>query len=420
MRTATIPISATTHGRWKDARAPDNGGMKPTLSHAGNPWRRVAWLGLVSLLIAIASESARAAGGPLLQSLGAGAAAVGFIAGAGELLGYTLRLAAGKLADRPGGPWRMLAAGTAIGLCAVAALSRSFSWPAVAVLLVVERIGRAVRSPARDVMVASLSQGVGHGRGFGFHRLFDQVGGIVGPLALAALLEAGFSYQRSFAILVVPAAGSLMLLAAIRTTPIEGSPMAGSEPASPAKLPPSFWLLCSIAALLAAGTADFALIAFHYARTGAVSAPALPALYAAAMTVEAGAALALGFVLHRVGAVSLFFTIAFSIAAAPLVFTNAVSPFVAISVWSAGMGGQYLLLRALVPQIVPRERWGSAFGWFNAVFGAAWFAGSSAMGVAYAHRPSWVAGMGAALQLSAVPAVVALSRKTAKKSITKR
>ena len=394
--------------------------MKPTLSHAGNPWRRVAWLGLVSLLIAIASESARAAGGPLLRSLGAGAAAVGFVAGAGELLGYTLRLAAGKLADRPGGPWRMLAAGTAIGLCAVAALSLAGPWPMAAVLLVVERIGRAVRSPARDVMVASLSEGVGHGRGFGFHRLFDQVGGIVGPLALAALLEASFSYQRSFAILVVPAAGSLVLLAAIRGMHVEAPSMAGFEPASRTKLPGTFWLLCSVAAMLAAGTADFALIAFHYARTGAVSEPALPALYAAAMTVEAGAALALGFVLHRVGAASLLFTIALSIAAAPLVFTNAVSPFIAISVWSAGMGGQYLLLRALVPQIAPQERWGSAFGWFNAVFGAAWFAGSGAMGVAYAHRPSWVAGIGAVLQMSAVPAVVALSRTTAKRSAIKR
>ena len=394
--------TSITVGRRDHSRAPDNRLMKPTLSQAdvGGSWRGITQLGFVSLLIAIASESARASAGPLLQDLRASAAAVGIVAGSGELLGYTLRLAAGNLADRRGGSWRLLFGGTTLGLAAVALLALAREWWIAAVLLIAERVGRAIRTPARDVMLASLSDGIGHGPAFGFHRLFDQAGGIVGPLVVAALMSFGWSYQGSFAVLVLPAAGSLVLLLAMRPSPKSHE---AAEQRVLGPLPKELWVLCGTGALLAAGTADFALIAFHYAKTGAAVGAAIPALYAAAMCVEAGAALALGFVLNRLGRWSLLLTIAMSAVAGPLIFSGAAAPVLAVALWSAGMGGQYLLLRAMVPQVVGAARRGAAFGLFNTVFGLAWFAGSAAMGVLYARNPSAVGWMSAGLQLSAVP-----------------
>jgi hypothetical protein len=377
--------------------------MKPTAAMQNVGWRPVVWLGLVSLLTAIASESARAVGGPLLQSMGAGAAAVGVVAGSGELIGYTLRLAAGFAADRPGGAYRLLLAGTVLGIAAVALLSLAPGWGFAAVLLLCERVGRALRTPARDVMLASASERIGHGPGFGLHRLFDQAGGVVGPLVLAALVSVGVAYQPAFAILAVPAAGAIVLLIAGRSTGYaahESPARAGRPP-----LPRTFWVLCATAGLMAAGTADFALIAFHFARTGAAGPASIPLLYAFAMAVEGVAAVALGFALKRVGASALLLTIAMSVTAAPMLFAGMAPPMIAVALWSIGMGGQYSLLRALVPAFVGPASRGAAFGWFNTAFGLCWFAGSAAMGVLYGRGPAALVPLAIVAQVAAVPLV---------------
>ncbi len=362
----------------------------------------VVRLGLISLLTAIAGEAARAAGGPLLASLGANAAAVGIVAGAGELLGYTLRLGVGFLADRPGGAWRLLFIGTAAGISAVALMSLAPGWQVLAALLVTERVGRALRTPARDVLLANASEVMGHGRGFGIHRLLDQTGAVLGPLLLGLLAAVGVAYRPAFALLVVPSLGAIALLLAFR-----GTNAAHIEPASDAggKLSRSFWILCAAGGLLAAGTADFALISFHFARTGIAGAAAIPMLYALAMALEGVAALALGFLLHRTGALALMLTIAASVLAAPLLFLSH-NPWLAVAAWSIGMGGQYALLRALVPGCVPSHMRGAAFGWFNTVFGMCWCAGSAAMGVLYSSSPAGVVWIAVTSQLAAVPVVL--------------
>jgi hypothetical protein len=382
--------------------------MKTNLGR-GAGWRPVVWLGWVSLLTALASESARAVGGPLLQMMGASAAAVGLVAGGGELAGYTLRLAAGFWADRPGGAYRLLSVGTALGIAAVALLAVAPGWGWVAVLLLCERVGRALRTPARDVFLASASERMGYGLGFGVHRLFDQAGGVVGPLMLAALVSAGFAYQTSFAVLVIPAAAAMVMLWRGRGV-YGGGRRAGQDGGGGAGLSRAFWVLCGAGGLMAAGTADFALIAYHFARGGSAGLAGIPTMYAFAMAVEGLAVVALGFCLKRAGAAVLLVTIGMSVAAAPMLFAGWASPWVAVAVWSVGMGGQYSMLRALVPEFVEAGLRGRAFGWFNTVFGLCWFGGSAAMGVLYGRGPMGVVGLAVGAQLAAMPLVVVLER----------
>jgi hypothetical protein len=368
-----------------------------------NLFSSVVRLGLISLLTAIAGEAARSAGGPLLASLGANAALVGIVAGTGEFLGYTLRLGAGFFADRPGGAWRLLFSGTVLGVSAVGFMSIAPGWRSIAALLLMERVGRALRTPARDLMLAEASEGVGHGRGFGLHRLLDQAGAVLGPFGLGLLAAAGVGYQPSFAILVLPSLGAIYALLAIRG---QHSRHDDTLPDGKERLPGAFWIVCITGGLLAAGTADFALISFHYARTGVAGAAVIPLLYSLAMAVEGGAALGLGFLLHRSGPLALLFTIAMSVIAAPVVFLARGHAWWAVAAWSSGMGGQYAVLRALIPGYVPAAIRGSAFGWFNSVFGICWCAGSAAMGILYGRDPAAVVWLAAGAQVAAVPMVL--------------
>jgi MFS family permease len=384
--------------------------MKPSFSHAAEPWRPVLWLGLLSLLTAIAGEAARSVSGPFLKQLGASAIAVGVIAGAGELLGYTLRLGAGFLADRPGGAWRWLLAGTVLGISAAPLLAVAPGWQVAAALYLMERIGRAVRTPARDVLLSAASDRIGHGPGFGVHRLLDQTGAVIGPLAVAALFSARNGYRTAFAVLFLPSlAGVALLMWVRRRYPDLATPAGPPETLHSSRLPGSFWWLCATAGLLAAGTTDFALISYHLARQGRAGPAEIPVLYAAAMALEGVAATALGFVLHKLGALSLLITIAMSVAAAPLVFLANVPPLSGVAAWSIGMGGQYALLRALVPGRVPPHSRGAAFGWFNTVFGVCWFLGSAAMGVLYAHSLVGLVWFAIASQVATVPLVLRMA-----------
>jgi Major Facilitator Superfamily len=380
-------------------------------------WHPVVWLGLVSLLTAIAGEAARGVSGPFLKQLGASAAAVGVVAGAGELLGYTLRLGAGFLADRPGGAWRLLLAGTLLGISAVPLLAFAPGWQVAAGLYLIERIGRAVRTPARDVLLSAASEGMGHGPGFGVHRLLDQTGAVIGPLAVAALFSTRTGYRTALVVLFVPSLAGVMLLRWVRT---RFPDLATSSPSigelGPSPLPRSFWWLCAAAGLLAAGTADFALISYHLVRLGRAGPAEIPVLYAVAMSLEGIAALALGLALRRLGPIALLMTIGLSAIAAPLVFLADVPAVVGVAVWSVGMGGQYALLRALVPGSVAVHSRGAAFGWFNTVFGVCWFAGSAAMGVMYSRSLTALVWFAVGSQFAAVPIVIAMSRTSGSKS----
>ena len=179
---------------------------------AGQPLRFVLLLGLVSLFADATYEGARSITGPYLALLGAGAAAVGAVAGFGELVGYALRLATGYLSDRTGRYWAIAILGYAVNLAAVPLLALAGRWEVAALLIIAERTGKAIRTPARDAMLSYVTRGMGHGRGFGLHEALDQVGAVAGPLLVAGALRWRGSYRLGFALLLVPALAALAVL----------------------------------------------------------------------------------------------------------------------------------------------------------------------------------------------------------------
>src|SRR5207249_11467684 len=127
-------------------------------------------------------------GGPFLGTLGASAFAVGFVSGLGEMVGYALRLASGYIADKTRSYWMLTIVGYSLNLAAVPLLAVANGWVIAAILIVLERTGKAIRTPSRDVMLSQAAKQVGRGWGFGLHEAMDQTGACLGPLIVAAVL----------------------------------------------------------------------------------------------------------------------------------------------------------------------------------------------------------------------------------------
>jgi len=371
--------------------------------------RFVVLLGLVSLFADMTYEGARSISGPFLAVLGASGAVVGLVAGFGEFAGYALRLAAGWIADKTRRYWTLTITGYAVNLLAVPALALAGRWEAAAALLMMERIGKALRNPPRDAMLSFATHSLGAGRAFGLHEAMDQTGAILGPLIVAAVLYWRGGYRESFAVLLIPALAALAVLAAARRAFPRPQDLEPQLPAVDARgLSRRYWALVAAAALCGAGFADFPLIAFHIEKSQWMVDAWIAVLYAVAMAVDALAALVLGRWFDRRGARVAAVTPLMAAVAAPLAFLgSAASVWAAAVAWGIAMGAQESVVRAAVAQMAPAEMRGTAFGLFHAVFGTAWFAGSALLGFLYDFSlPALVA---AAVALEAASFAVFLS-----------
>lgn len=375
---------------------------------AGKGLRLIVLLGIVSLFADVTYESARSLTGPYLAILGASAAAVGIVAGLGELVGYGLRLASGWIADRTRSYWTVTILGYAINLLAVPALALANRWEWAAALIVLERLGKAVRAPARDALLAHASSQVGRGFGFALHEAMDQVGAMAGPVLVTGVLAWKGSYPVAFAVLAVPAALALMALVAARLNyprPRELEPETGEVRLEGRRtFPVEFWLYLAAIGLVAAAYADFPLIAFHLKSKGLVEDRWIPLFYAGAMGMDALAALLFGWWYDRKGIVAVAGAVVLSAGFSPLVFSSRV-PLVAagMALWGIGMGAQESIARAAVAGLVPADRRGTGYGVFNAAFGVAWFAGSALMGLLYGRSLPALVGFSMLAQAASLP-----------------
>ncbi|VVM04582.1 hypothetical protein MAMC_00138 [Methylacidimicrobium cyclopophantes] len=381
--------------------------------------RIVFCFGVVSLFADMTYEGARSILGPFLGSLGASGAAVGLVAGMGELAGYGLRLFSGMIADRTRSFWRLTVGGYGVNLLAVPLLGLVSAWPAAAVLVVAERLGKAIRTPARDVLLAMATRDFGRGRAFGIHEAMDQIGAVLGPLSVSLVLARQGSYRTSFLLLALPAVFSLAALGFARGS--FGRWQSSEENAAGARksgekelrsLPPAFWSYLAAVGCVAAGYTDFALVAYHAAKTGVVAPQGVPLLYALAMGIDAGAALLAGRLFDRKGFGSLGGLVILGASAAPFLFLErGIGAMLAgVLLWGIGMGVQESVIRAAVAELVPQERQGTGYGLFNMVYGFAWFGGSALMGLLYDRSPMLLVAVSCGFQLLSLPLLARTQR----------
>jgi MFS family permease len=368
----------------------------------------IVLIGCVSLFADMTYEGGRSIAGPFLGSLGASAVVVSTVAGFGEFLGYGVRYFSGRAADRSGRYWPLLITGYVINLLSVPLLALAGSWQMAALLLVTERFGRAIRAPIRGAMLSHAASRTGVGWGFGLHTALDQTGGLSGPLLVALLLTLGAGFHRSFAVLLLPALVTLLLLSVARRLYPDPRKLelriSTVDPAAWAGFGPKFRLLTVAAALMAAGFADFALIGFHFARVHTVPVHWIPAIYAAGMAAEGVAALLLGRLLDRFGPRTVAIGMILAMLAVPLVFFGGAAWAVAgVVLWGVGMATQDTLFQAMLGDLITPARRATAYGLFDAIRGTAWLLGSVALGLLYGAGLIWLVAASVLLQAAAVP-----------------
>jgi MFS family permease len=369
-------------------------------------FRFVLMIGVVQLFADMTYEGARGITGPFLGSLGASATVVGFTAGFGELMGYAFRSVTGYFADKTHKYWVFIFAGYLVNMLAVPALALAGHWPLAAALVVAERTGRAIRKPSTDAMLSHAGSRIGHGWAFGLNEFLDQTGATIGPLIMALILYLHGGYHKAFAMLLIPALLCLGTVAVARMLYPRPHEL---ETRKPTKLQAkgfskAYWLYVVAGALIAAGFADFSLIAFHFQKTGSVAQSLVPVFYSAAMVTSALAALVFGKLLDKFGRPVVLLAFFLGAFFAPCVFLGGFAlALVGMILWGIGMGAQDSLLKATLSGVVPADKRSTAFGMFDTVFGIAWFAGSAGMGLLYNKSILILIIVSVVLQLAALP-----------------
>jgi MFS family permease len=388
---------------------------------AGSPaFAFVLTLGIVNLFADITYEGGAALNGPFLGSLGATAAGVSIVAGLGECLGYAVRSLSGAIADRTRRHWLVTFVGYAINLLAVPAMALAPNWQTAAALVLAERIGRGIRKPTIEAMLSYTTAKHGRGWVYAVNSALDETGATLGPLLMALVLYYRGSPRTGFALLLVSSVAAMAtLVIARRRYPLPADfESEGESTARATGFTAAYWLYMVAGALFAAGLTSFELIAYHLARTEAVSPPMVPVLLALATVGGIAASLAFGKLYDRIGIAVVVAGVCGSALFSPLVFLGGFGLMLAgMFLWGIGYATQDTLIKALIAGVLPKGRRSTAFGVFYLGYGAGWLVGSVTMGVLYEHSLVALIAFAAATQLASVPLFV-LGARSARTSIS--
>lgn len=418
-----------------------------------SPWRMVVGLGMVSLVADMVADGGKSILGPFLGSLGASALVIGVVMGAAEAISLILRLVAGPRADRSGNHWSWTIVGYALSavcfpLLAVAPELGGAGLAVAVTLILVERVGKAVRSPSKTALLAHAAGAVGRGRGFGVHKTLDLIGATAGPLLVAAVIAATGATQPAFLALIVPGIATMALLVWLRRrvpdpSIYDGTGQAGTarapgtvhttgavRPADDAPgtsaartwwaaavgagLPREFFLFAGASGLITAGLVSYGISTYHLVNATLVPLATVPLVFAGAMGVAALAALATGAVYDRRGPAVLLALPLLVAVVPPLVLGSGLGwALVGMACWGAAVGIQDATVKALVADLVPAARRASAYGVFAAVQGVAALAGGAVIGALYGVSVPWLTVFVAACQVAALALLVVVLRRRA-------
>jgi MFS family permease len=332
--------------------------------------------------------------------LGAPPAVLGLIEGAADGTASAMRAVSGRLADlrrrRP-----MIGAGYALSAFGKLLLAIATVWPMVLASRFTDRVGKGLRGPPRDALIADETTSVNRGRAFGFHRAADTAGAVVGPLAgLGLYTLVGERFRPLFFVALVPAVASAVLVLSIRERPHVALPSADTPSWRLSGLPGRFWRLITVLGLFAAVNFPDTLLLLRakdlgLGYAGVVAVYVLYNLAYAALSYPAGVAS------DRLSRRVVFATGLVVFAVAYLGFgltTSAAWVWVLLPVYGAYTALTDGVSRAWIADLVPAGSRGTALGFHAAVTGVGLMAAGVWAGLAWhgsGRVPFVVAGVGA-------------------------
>ncbi|HCL80212.1 MAG TPA: MFS transporter [Synergistaceae bacterium] len=362
--------------------------------------RVIILFGVISLLGDMVYESARGANSQYFNLLGVSAAQVGLVFGVGEFIGYFLRLLAGVASDRSGRHWLFIFSGYGM-LLAVPFMGWTMNWNILVVLILMERIGKALRNPAKDTILSGVAENqVGTGFAFGLQEALDQIGALLGPLIFTLVFsftkQNGLpQYQLGYRLLFIPFV-LLMLFVLYSHRTIKNNGLAANinrRAFRSERLQPIFWIYTAFTFFCTLGFVNFSVIGYHLKANHLMSDGRITLLYSGAMAVDALAALVIGRWYDRLkektgvrtGGLVVLIGIPFLTLLLPFLTIGHSTALIVAGMMLFGvvMGTHEAVMRSAIADITPFYKRGTSYGVFNTGYGLALLVGSALMGWLY-------------------------------------
>ena len=360
--------------------------------------RPVWFLGFTSLFTDAANETIY----PLLpvylrQVLGASAVSLGIIEGVAEAINSVLKLVSGWWADRRRERRPIVLLGYTISSSARPLIALTTSWPQVLVIRALDRTGKGIRGAPRDAMLSQFATPATRGRIFGFHQAMDHTGAIVGPVvATIFLFVLPERYRLLFALTAIPGALAVIMLFFVReqedrTTPNAQQPTRNgvatldTSPIIHTPIPGALYGAVVVILIFSFGNSADAFLLLRM--TDALgSGTYIPLLWAALHVVKASLSTWGGGLSDRVGRKPVIAAgwAVYAVVYLGFALATSVSAFIA---WFLVYGVYFALAegteKALVADLTPEGRHGTAFGLYNAAIGVGALVASIAFGYLY-------------------------------------
>ncbi|KAA0206150.1 MFS transporter [Candidatus Uhrbacteria bacterium] len=317
-----------------------------------------------------------------LLALGAARADIGLIDGLLNGATALFRLVSGTLSDRFKNRKGLVFLGYAISSVARPLLVFANTFPFVAALRVADGIGKGTKDAPRDALVADSAERI-RGKAFGFHRLVDTAGSVLGPLAASAILLSfapGLeAYRLIFALSAIPGAIALALILFGIREPKRAETVRG---VSQKRFPVAYWIFLVGTTIAMLTRANDALVLVRAADAG-VPTPWIPALFGAFTLLYAALSYPIGVWSDRVGRLPFLVGGWFTLALAELVFALVGSAHAVVATFAL-YGLFYALTegsgRAFIADLIPAESRGTAYAIFHAITGGALILGGFMIG----------------------------------------
>lgn len=356
--------------------------------------------GIISMLGDVVYETARSANSQYLNFLSISAAQVGLVFGIGEFLGYFLRLVAGVLSDKSGRHWLFMFLGYGM-LLVVPLIGFTMNWNIIVVLILMERIGKALRSPAKDTILSSVAENqVGVGFAFGLQEALDQIGAFIGPLIFTAVFyftgQNGITqYQLGYKSLFIPFVILMLFLiyAYRRIKRVNLIPAVVKKDFHSEHLKPIFWIYTAFTFFCTLGFVNFSTVGYHLKANNLMSDGNITLVYSVAMIVDAATALLVGKAYDRLkirtemrtGGLLVLMAIPFITMLLPVLTLSNSTTLIVIGMIIFGivMGTHETVMRSAIADITPFDKRGTGYGVFNTSYGLALLGGAALMGLFY-------------------------------------
>ncbi|MCS7143770.1 MAG: MFS transporter [Archaeoglobaceae archaeon] len=338
--------------------------------------RFVLLMGIVSLLGDTTYEGARSVMGAYLATFGISALLLGFVVGIGEFLSYGFRIFSGYLADKSQRYWAFTFVGYAL-IFSIPLIAFTNSIAIILLLIILERLGKALRSPARDTLISFATAKIGRGTGFGIHEALDQIGAVLGPMIFFIVLYMGYGYKDGFLILFVPTFLLILTLLSAKKSYVGEEVRKENEDS----LSKAFWLYILFTIFAVAGLVNFQLLAYHFKLKSIFSDELIPILYALAMGIDAISAILVGKAYDKLGLRCLLLVPVLTPISVAL--SLGANPILGLILFGAIIGMQESIMRAGVAEMTGVGKRATAYGILNTGFGLGFFIGSFLMGALY-------------------------------------